>query len=512
MPRAHDRRPRLRALAALLLGTTFCIATATAQTPKAPTPNAAAKTPAAKSPAAPSPTTQPAPQLAAAIRSFTAPDGSRFVLVQDTSMGQVEWTVATSTDPANEPAGLEGLATAVAKSSMLGTWQTGSTDTKRERTALTELDQAFQQLIVAPLNPEARARVVTAGNEAAQLADPDAFLRVLASLPANRPEVTSVDGVCMFQLTTLPDAIGAVGAMLVERREEQALRDLGAQWVREVMTRQVSYDANPTSAVRAELLALALPNQPASRAAERAGRSIPLREQAMQVWRTTQHPARTVHVLLGNLNLAAAESTLCRVFASTSLPAPPAAQPPPLRPIQSMRRSTVPGSRVPMVAFAWILPEVKDPFLLEVASQWFGNGPDSWLGRELLRAGRKTGLTLCRAPWPAAIQGRSLLLVEVQDPTGVNGLADQILAAATKSLKQPPGQAELTSVITDLQLAWTTATTKPRMRAGELAQAALLWPESPPRLTIPETVDPRQIQQLLQQIFASQPVIVEGRQ
>ena len=48
-----------------------------------------------------------------------------------------------------------------------------------------------------------------------------------ATLPANRPEVTAKDGVCLLQLTTLPEAIGAVGELLVERREQQALRDVG---------------------------------------------------------------------------------------------------------------------------------------------------------------------------------------------------------------------------------------------------------------------------------------------
>lgn len=427
-------------------------------------------------------------------------------------MSQVEWTVATSCDPADEPPGLEGLSAAVAYSSMLGTWKTGSSDAARERKVLADLDRAWQDLLAAPQDAELRARMAAAQGEALTISDTEAFARVLATLPVNRAEVTAKDGVCLLQLTTLPEAIGAVGTRLVERREEQALRDLGKLWMREVVARQSAYDANPASTVYAELLALAMPNQPASRAAERAGRSMPRRDQAMAVWQTTQRPERTVHLLLGNFDVASARETLCRVFATTALPAVPRPTPNPVRPIQSVRRSTVPGTRVPIVAFAWVLPEIKDPFALEVAARWFGDGPDSWIARELSRAGHKTCQVQCRAPWPTAIGGRSLLLVEVRDPAGIEGLADEVLAAAGQALKQAPSPADINRILTSLQLAWTTVTGDPRWQAGELARTALLWPQGPPPLSVRETAEPQKVQQMLQGILAGQPVVVEGKQ
>lgn len=503
-----------RALATLVLHIA-CFAPLIAQAPAAPAkpPAKPAAAPTQQPKAQPAKAQPPQAQQSAATRtSFTAPDGSRFVLIQDAAMSQVEWAVATSNDPQDEPPGLEGLTAAVANSSMLGTWSTGSIDPIRERKVLADLDQAFADLLAAPQNADLRARMAAAQGEALALSDTEAFARVLATLPANRPEVTAKDGVCLLQLTTLPETIGAVGELLVERREQQALRDVGKLWMREVVARQSAYDANPASTVYAELLALALPNQPASRAAERAGRSMPRRDQAMAVWQATQRPERTVHVLLGNIDLASTKATLTRVFAKTTLPAeprPPAAL---LRPIQSVRRSTVPGTRTPMVAFAWVLPEIQDPFVLEVAARWFGDGPDSWLGRELLAAGYKTCQVSCRAPWPPTIGGRSLMLVEVRDPAGSKGLADAALAAASKALKQTPSPADMNRITTSLQLAWTTVTADPRWQAGELARAALLWPQREPPLSVRENTEPQKVQQMLQGIFAGQPVVVEGRQ
>jgi len=442
--------------------------------------------------------------------AFTAPDGSRFVLVPDAAAPAVQWALATPADTADEPPGLEGLAVAVVRASLGGTWTTGSADPARERAALEALDRASAELLATPLDAAVRQRFADCDAAVRQLGDPAAYQRVLATLPAHRLEVVARDGYSVLVLTTVAQAIGAVGARLVERREQQALRGLGSAWLHEVVARQGLYDVDPAAAVRAELLALAMPDHPASRAAERAGRGMPNRAQALAVFGATQHPSRGVHVLVGDFDPADVRPVLERTFAATALPAPAAAAPP-VRPIQSLRRSTVPGVRVPMVALAWVLPDPGDPFVLAAAARWLGGGPDSSVGRALGKQNRASATVACSAPWPAVVGGRSLLLVEVQDPSGGAGLGDLVLRACRDSTAAPPAAADLQPVLAALQSQWTFTNTDPRRRAQDLAGAALLWPRLPPREAPPERIEATAILDLLARTFAGQPVVVEGR-
>jgi len=451
-----------------------------------------------------------------AVVTFASPDGSRFVLVPDATIATVHWAIATFVDAADEPPGLEGLAMATARASLGGTWQTGSGDAAAERQALALLDQAWVDLLMTPGNPAGLQTVRDRETAATRLGDDMVFRRVLAALPVHEPEIAGRSPVCVLSLTTLPSAIGDVGTRLVERREQQALRGLPNAWMQEVVARQKAFDLDPFAAIHAELLALAMPNHPAARAAERPGRIAPRRDQALATWHATQRPERTVHVLVGGFDVLSTRAALTAVFARTQLPeAPPAAVVAP-RPIQGMRRSTVLGVRRPTVAIAWVLPAISDPLALEVAARWLGGGSESWLGRALQKAGRKDAVVSCQAPWPAAAFGRSLLLVEVVDPgfvdpVGVGQLAEQVLAACRDAIAKPPPATALLPALTDLQREWTIVTGDPRRHAAELARTALLWPQLPGRLGSPTAVDPRAVQAMLTAVFAGQPAIVEGR-
>lgn len=452
-----------------------------------------------------------APTAKSPATTFTCPDGTRFVLVADPTMRQVHWAIATPADPADEPPGLEGLATAVVQAAQGGTWSHGSIDVARERQALEALDLAYRDLLAAPRDPEVAGRVSACEAVAASFGDPIVFQRVFAAAPAHRPEVVPGDGVTLLQFSTVATAIDPVARLLLERREEQALRDLGKAWMREVVTRQNLYDMDAAAAVHAELLALAMPNHPASRAAERAGRSMPRRAQALAVWQATQRPERTVHALVGDFDAAAAQRILADVFRGTSLPAVAAAPAPAPRPLQSVRRSTVPGVREPMVAVAWVLAESPDPHLLDAAVRWFAGGQDSWLGRALAKAGRKTASVRCRAPWPVVVGGHSLFLVDVFDPAGTQGLAELVVQQARLAVPQVPAAAELQAVSTAQHFAWNAITGDPRRVAADLARTWLLRPQAPPQLGPPQQLDGRAVQQLLSRVLASQPVVVEGR-
>jgi predicted Zn-dependent peptidase len=231
----------------------------------------------------------------------------------------------------------------------------------------------------------------------------------------------------------------------------------------------------------------------------------------MAVWESTQHPERTVHVLLGDFDTTAAKETLSAVFA-----APPSRKYEPpgtrsVRPFQSMRRSTVPGVKVPMVALAWVLPPIDDRFVLEAARLWLGAGLDSHIGQELQRGGRSKASVQCHAPWPRTVDGTSLLLLEVTDPEGTDQLGELVMAAVRTAVAAAPSPASLQQVLATMQRRWCGLTDDPRLLAIELAETAVLWQRAAVTATMPDHVSPEAVQTLLARTFAGQPVLVEAR-
>ncbi|HEX5054402.1 MAG TPA: insulinase family protein [Planctomycetota bacterium] len=461
---------------------------------------------------APAPKPGPANEVAAPPEpvTFTAPDGSRFVLLADPSLPLVHWAVATFADPAQDPPGLEGLALATMRASLGGTWRTGSVDAAREQQALAALDEAWQATMRQP-SPEASARVRSCDDAARALCDDSAFLRVLAAAPAHRPEILDRGPASVLLLTTVAEAIGDVGNLLVERREQQALRDLPQIWMHDLIERIQKRGADTTRGVHAELLTLAMPSHPAVRSFEPPSYHAPTREQAFAVWNATQRPDRTVHVLLGGFDPAAAEPVLRRTFAATSLPRTPAPPAPPVRPITGMRRSIVSGSPVPVLTIAWMLPPTADRFVLEAAAWSLGRGTDSRLGQLLQRAGRTSATVSCAAPWPYEAGGHALMLLEIRDPNGTDKLADLVLEACKELGKVPPSQASMQTVAAAMQRRWSALTANPRELAAEIASSALSWPDNGVSTQCPDRIDAKAVQTLLSSVFSGQPVLVEGR-
>jgi len=449
-------------------------------------------------------------QQASNTVAFTTADGTRFLLLPLPGQRQLTWTIATPTHPEFEPIGLEGLAAATAEAGMNGTWRTGSRDASREQQAFRDQELAWQELVANPADAARQQRAIASDAVVASLSDPAAFQRALQELPTHEPRLQHKDGLCLLQMTTIAAAVPALAALLVERREQQALRELGRAWTREVVRRQAAIDAEPTAAVRTELLALALPNHPASRWLDRPSRAVPTRTEAFTAWAATQHPSRSVHVLVGGFEPAAVRTALSASFQSTALPTPTATPNLPLRAPQAVRRATVRGTKQPVVALAFVLPEIKDPVLLELAARWLGNGPTSAVARGL--PPQQGALTVrCQAPWPPLRYGRSLLVLEVTGLQTKDDAGNQVLAACREALKQPATAAQLTPLLLQMQRSFLSTANDPRWLGAELARQTFLWPQLPPRLTTPEQVDPRALQELLRSILATQPVVVEGR-
>jgi Peptidase M16 inactive domain len=449
-----------------------------------------------------------APAATDAIKRLTTPDGSRFVLIADASIPHVHWAIATWTDGSCDPTQLPGLSRAVHQVSLNGTFRTGSIDPAAERAALQALDDAWLQKLQKPADDDA-ARLVLRCDEAAQrLADLRVFPRVLAALPVHRPELLDRGPGAALVLTTLPAAIADVGTLLVERREDQALRGLPRIWMNQLLAGMQLHAGRPFAAIDTELLALLLPNHPYARLLE----APPFQaSERLGAWQRTQRPERTVHVLLGDFDTEAASRVLMATFVTTSLPP---WQPPPepvLRPLTGTRRSQVTGLSTPMVSMAWVLPPIGDPYVLETAVRWLADGAESRIGLELQRRGRTGAKVGCRAPWPPLVDGKSLFKIEISDPAGVDGALDLVLAVAREAIATPPTAAQLRPATAALQHEWRERTSDPRQLAVEIAINTLLWPSMPPTPSWPERVEPAALQELLRRVFAGQAAIVEGR-
>ncbi|MGB3966139.1 MAG: insulinase family protein, partial [Planctomycetota bacterium] len=357
------------------------------------------------------------------VATFTAPDGSRFVLIADPGVPQVHWAIASWIDGSDDPPGLEGLARAAIHAAQGGTWLTGSRDAERERRALDERDGLLAQLRGSPDDGPLRQQAATLDDRCRQLFDPTVFPRVLAAAPGHRLELHERGPVAVLAVTTIAAAIGEVGRLLVERREQQPLRGVDAEWSRLTTARAKALTADPHRALHAEVLALTMPGHALARGLQLPGGGSPTRSQALAAWAASQRPERTVHVLLGDFDAASAEATLRATFAVTSLPPRTAAPQPPPQPLAGVRHSIVPGTPRPAVAIGWVLPATVDANVLATAMAWLGDGDDSALARELQRAGRTDCRIRCRAPWPAGEdRGLFLVTVEAERDEGLAGL------------------------------------------------------------------------------------------
>jgi predicted Zn-dependent peptidase len=441
---------------------------------------------------------------------FRTPDGTRFVLVVDASMPQVHWAVASHAGCAWEPVGLEGLARTTVALSLHGTWRTGSRDAEREQQALADLDEAMQRLVRDPADVAVALRVRQLDELANGYADVAVFPRVLAAAPAFGTEVRERGDAAVLVLTTVPAAIGKVARLLLERREEQPLRSLAPAWLETLAARTRAYGADPRDAARAEVLALALPDHPANRAFLRPQSVAPTRDQALAVWAATQRPERTVHVLVGGFDAAAARAALTATFAATRLPVVAAPAPASARPLAGTRRSTIRGDAAALVA--WLLPPGADRATLAATAHWLGGGADSVLAGALARAGHAGVSVHATAPWPAAGDGSALLLVEVRaaaGAAGADGLADVVLGACRAAAASAPDAAAVQSAVASLQREWRASTADPRELAARLAADALCWPQRPVAADSPDDVDAAALQRLLAATVAGHPVVVE---
>lgn len=439
---------------------------------------------------------------------LTTPDGSTFFLIQDPTVAHIHWAIASWSDGRDDPTGLPGLALATARASLAGTWSTGSRNPQAEREALNKLEAAWQQQVARPGDPKAATNVVTIDKEAAELSDHRMFTRVLAAAPALQPEVLDRGAFAVFALSTTESAIETVAKLLLERREDQALRGLFRAWMPRLMAQSETHAKHPRRRLYTEVLALLMPSSPAIALLDAPPITVPDRDQAQATWQASQHPTNTVNVLIGNFNAKHIKETLKQVFAGTNLVAPTRREVSPST-LRGQRRSIVPGITSGGGAIAWTLPPITDPTALELARRWLMDerGP---LRRALGKA-RPNLVIDCRAPWPMTANGQSLLLLDVQDPNGKPGLVDEVIAICKTIADKPFSQGQFYRNYLQLMHDWNQTSDSPRAVAVMLAERALAWPSVKlDRLALRQRKGDA-VQPILKTVFASHPAIAEAK-
>ena len=106
---------------------------------------------------------------------------------------------------------------------------------------------------------------------------------------------------------------------------------------------------------------------------------------------------------------------------------------------------------------------------------------------------------------------QSLLLIEVEDPAGTDGLSDLVIKLCSQIVAKVPTAGSYYRDLMAAQRNWTLVTARPRWLAAETARSALLWPAERIRVTRPTKVVPEPLHALLSAVFAGKPVIVEGQ-
>ncbi len=447
---------------------------------------------------------------------FQTGDGSRVLLFPIGGPPLIHWAIATPCGPQVDPPSTPGMAAAVALASLRGTWTTGSLDADRERRALLELDAAETDLAVAPrLDGKAPPDLVSAVDglrrQAAALGDPLAYRRVMMALPTQDLRVTFAGDTALLELTTTQFAVPAVARLLRERREEPALRGVRAELQQLQERATAAWDNAPLAPLYAEVLALAFAGHPLARSGDRPATASFQRALATATFARSQHPSRSVHVLIGNFDTTAVRAALEATFATTALPTPDALQPPLARALPAMRRSQVPGARYPAAVLAFAIPPSADPLAAATAAGWFADGPGSWLHSELVRRGRKNVEVAVRAPWPAGA-GPGLLVVEVRDPAGGGPkIADEVLELCTAKVKKEPRPGDLPAAFGTVLRDFEQATRRPGDQAARFAARLLQTPGLTSAALPPHNLAMPELTALLQQILGGNPIVIEWR-
>lgn len=403
----------------------------------------------AQEPGAPPEIVQPLPSPATAGGRYfhlVTPDGSRFLLVPTGGVPVVHWAMLTPAGAGEDPPGLEGLSFAVARAALSGTSPRQSTDAVAEPDILAAQDrfeQAWAELRArGETGTEVQLQQLLAARAAATaLADRNAWRRDLLGAPATDVRLTELPDAVLLHVDCSLTGLLRVARLIMERRDGSVLRGLHSEFRAVRSELAAARNLGPRAEMRREVLGLSFLGHPVARSFASTHEPRPLaREQALNVYRNTQHPQRTLHVLTGGFDSGAVSAMLSGLFARTSSqpPAPPTPAPGATSP--SARKSVIPGGHAPAVTIGFRLPDDVDRDTLAVLVRWLTGGRDSELAQRLRDKGHPEAIVVGTAPF----FGKSgmLALLEFEEPErtdksdsqklleNVEACLDEVMAAA----------------------------------------------------------------------------------
>jgi predicted Zn-dependent peptidase len=385
--------------------------------------------------------------LAEGQRLIRTPDGSRVLLHPTGGPGTIYWVVVSPAGPREDHEGHEGLAAAVVRASMSGTTRVGSRNRATENDLLARVDEHERrsavlrragQVIPDDLLNELRQDA----SQAEAIADRLAWERSLRLAPAGGSRLSFLADAVLLHLAVPIESLSRVAGLLLVRREEPVLRGVHDELRAVRLELRNAAVAEPWTAVREELRALAYRAHPYARLGfDDPYAFAPLaRAQALDTFRQTQRPDRVVHVLTGGFDPELVAQTLQRVFTATALTAEPLEAPKPIGVLRGARTSQVEPGKLAGVAIAYQPPPGADPDVVAVATKWLAGGEESFLARALFAKGLRCGLVRGTYPFPGA--AAPLVLVEVgvdpqdaKDPARTRRLFSEVDAALDEAVR-----------------------------------------------------------------------------
>jgi len=426
------------------------------------------------------------PRRSTEITQFRTPDGSRFVLIPTAGTSMIHWAQATPCSLLEDVPGFEGLTRAVHEQSLFGTTELGSRDPAREgflAEGIVERRAALaQQLLrgVAP-DPQDLAELAEWQKEILTLRDRGAYRRLVRSAPAQGPELSLSESTAVVLVSTDATGLRRVAELLLQRREDAALFGAGERFEQERLERIREWTEDPSARIRSEVAALAFLDGPLRRLGLAPGSARVASTAAIQAaWHRSQHPARSVHVLVGDIEVAAVQAILNEVFDRTRLPAPEAALPP-LNQERAQRQAALSGAPTAAVFIAMPVPTVR-PAVADAALRWLGQGDASALRVALVDAGLRDFQLAFRYPFPPGLGHRAsegMLLLEARmgptDPRAANidFLRAHLLKAVADARVQAPPPAALAVFNAALATEQNAKKRQPSELAVVLARALL---------------------------------------
>ncbi|MEE9126528.1 MAG: hypothetical protein V3U11_05260, partial [Planctomycetota bacterium] len=376
------------------------------------------------------------------IRLVRAPDGSRFVLVPTGGPPVVHWVSLLPAGVKQDPPGLEGISTALARASLSGTSTLGSENPLKEEQAIARARSLARQLANDTKNPALRALFAQAQAEVRRLARPLAWEKALRRAPASGSRLLSVPGGVLLRVTTTTRGLRRVAELLKDRRDHALLRGVHGHFDQVRRERKSRFDLDPRTGLRRRLLEMVFKDHCFKRFhALGQPRSLTF-EVAANLYRQLSDPGRLGHVLTGGFDIDTVEAILKQIYEHAP-EVPPKVEPPQTAKDRSPNQKAASEVR-DTLALGCAIPKTISAQDLVVFVMWLAGDQDSYLADALRARGHPRVIVRGTAPFP---DPGGVLLVEITKPGAKLGAHSKIRKdledVLRKAMEQAPEAEQL---------------------------------------------------------------------